>query len=303
MVALATLNLWTWRKFSQERATTAELRAALAEWQKSTSAAPARDRAEVARVEVSAAPARPAEAAPFVATPPPGSESQKAMRAWQERERRMMRDPEYRNARLDAARQELSQTRADAIRVVGMTAEQADRVIDLWVDRNLWFAEHADMANSGRLNGEAQAEMQRRSEAEQAEIRSLLGEEKYAAWTHYLQTGSERGEVNHFNSQLAAASAQMSPAIADRLVEVMYVEHQRSQEEQREFRRAARAAGTYEAQSREVRERWLESLRAANRRVHAAMSDSLTPAQLERLDAMLAMRLVPLEAALRVDAE
>lgn len=299
--ALAALSLWLWNELGHERKSAAELRAALAELQRASPVPEPPAIAGILQGEATPPPGPALDPPKVKVASTSGADVTRTIREFQERERRMMSDAEYRKLRIEAGRQELSRTRADAIRVVGMSADQADRLIDLWVQRNLWFSENSDLANGGRLNGDAQAEAKRRAEDEQVELRALLGEEKYAAWTRYLQMGSERAEVEQFNSQLATVSAQMSPAVADQLVEALFVEYEQGQRDQRVYRKSAAAMGTFDAGSREARERWVSVLRAANRRVLDRMGGSLTPVQLARLEDMLAAKLVPLEAALRVD--
>ena len=309
VAVLAALSLWLWRELTRQRDDDAALRAELAALQRSRIPAPPADHAiavpeEIARVPATtdASAKAPAPAATARAADKPGNATgNDVIRAWQERERQMLRDPAYRDAQREAARQQFAQTRADAIRVVHMTPAEADRVIDLWIERNLWFTEHGDVTGQGRMNEEMRVEMQRRSDAERAEVRDLLGAEKYDDWRHYLETGSERGEVNHLNSQLAIDSAAMSPAVADALVESFYREIERGQREYLDYRKALGAADPYENQGRDDRQHYLELMRAANDRVHDGMAASLNGTQLRKLDAMLAAKLAPIEAQLRLD--
>lgn len=298
LIALAALDLWMWRKFTRERESATELRTALSDVQQTPALSIRADHAVVERVETSLPLAATAPTAAVQAAP---AEKADPVRAWQERERQMLRDPQYRDAQRDAARRQFAQTYADAIRVVRMSPSQADRVIDLWIERNMWFTEHADLSGNGQMSDEARAEMQRRSDTEQAEVRDLLGPEKYASWQHYLQTGSERAEINLFNSQLAADSAPLTSELVDTLVESFYREMDRGQRDYREYRKSLGATDAYENPSRDDRQRYLDLMRAANDRIHDAMAGSLNAVQLRKLDAMLAAKLVPIEAQLRLD--
>ncbi len=51
------------------------------------------------------------------------------------------------------------------------------------------------------------------------------------------------------------------------------------------------------------RQRWLDLEKQANQRTHDTMAPLLSAAQLASLDEMLAARLVPIEAALRMQLE
>ena len=219
--------------------------------------------------------------------------------SWQDRERQMLRDPLYRDSLREAAKQRFAQTRADAIRAVGMSPEQADRVIDLWVERNLWLMENGDVTGNGNMSPERQSEMKRRTDAEQAEVRALLGDEMYADWTSYLQSSSERGEVNSMSAQLGGDA--LPAAKVDVLVAAFHAERQRAMQEYKEYRLALGATDPFANASVQDRQHYLDIERAANRRVHHAMAGSLTRVQLDKLDAMLNNRLVPIETALRLD--
>lgn len=306
LVGLATLSAWVWHLYTRELATTAELRAALSD---SRRAGTLTGLATVPPVEASARePPRPPPAVdPSGASAPTetttmGGQTGEMLRDWLERERRMMRDPAYRDSWRQAQRERFVGTRANAIRVVGMTEEQADRVVELWIDRNLWFMENSDLAIGGQLSEAAALEAKRRAAVEQSALIASLGEAKYDGWQHYLQTASERATVEQFNSQLTAQSAPMSLAVADALVEVLSVELQRSRLEYREYRLAAGATDAYANQGLADRQRYLELMREGNRRVHDAMAGSMTALQLERLHTMLERTLAPAEAALRIDS-
>jgi hypothetical protein len=223
------------------------------------------------------------------------------VRAWQQREREMLRDPPYRKSQVDAWRRRLAQTRADAIRVAGMTPEQADRVIELWAERNLRFTELG--ATTGEPPSEAvQAELKRAGEAEQAEVRELLGADKYEKWQWYLASGSERGEVGQLRVQLSTTAEPLRDSQADALVEVIYSERQRRSKEYEDY---VKAVGITDRNvvSAQDRQRWLDLEKESNQRIHHTIAGTLSGAQLSSLDEMLEARLVPIETALRMQLE
>ena len=220
------------------------------------------------------------------------------LKNWQQREREMLKDPEYRHSQVVEGRRRFAKVRADAIRVVGMTVEQADRMVDLWVERNLRFTE-LGATNGQPPSDEVQAEIKRAGAAEQAELRQLLGEETYARWQRYLVSGEERAEVSQFRAQLEGSGASLSDAQADALVEAIYTQRQRRSADYEEYVKAAGITDRYTV-SREDRQRWLDLETEANARIHTAMTASLSAAQLASLDESLAARLAPVEAALRL---
>jgi hypothetical protein len=307
LTATSTLSaLWSWQQLHIERTRAADLEFKLAALQSPGEQAPDPAARPPAREKPVDKP--PSDSTPALAQPAPQEtlsaqelEVRRHIRSMQQREREMLRDPNYRKAQLEAGRRQFARTRADAIRVVGMTPEQADRVVDLWVERNLRFTELGG-SSLERPSEAMQTEMKRAGEAEQAELRSLLGEEKYERWSRYLASSQERGEVSQFRFELSASADPLGDSQADALVEAIYSERQRRTREYEEY---VRSAGITDRNvvSPQDRQRWLDLEKEANQRVHEAVAGTLSRAQLARLDEMLAARLLPIETALRMQLE
>jgi hypothetical protein len=222
------------------------------------------------------------------------------MRAAAERERAMMRDPAYRQSQQDEMRRRYAPRRAEAIRV-GMTPEQADRVVDLEIGRFTRFQELGGIP--GQPPNEAmQADLKRAAEAEQAELRKLLGEDLFAKWNRYLASGQERAEVGLWRSQLSTTGEPLGDRQADALAESLYTERERRSREYEEY---VKRAGIVDRNivSPQDRQHWLDLEKQANQRTHDTMAGLLSSAQLRSLDEMLAARLAPVEAALRLQLE
>jgi hypothetical protein len=214
-----------------------------------------------------------------------------------QRERLMMRDPAFRQNRREEMRQRYAPLRADAIRV-GMTPQQADRVVDMELDRNLRFTDLGGSAGQ-TPTPEMIAEMKRVNDAAQTDLRQLLGDELFARWTQYQASGQERSEVSQWRAQLSEPiDDQKAYAIAQSL----YVERQRRSSEYEDYVKAAGITDRYTV-APEDRQRWLDLEKEANQRTHDAMAGTLSASQLASLDQMLAARLVPIEAALRLQLE
>jgi len=307
-VACAFSAVWSWWRLRLERAHVAQLEQQLASALAPVNAARTTDNTSASQpgttVTPAPSPTASASAAATAATsqpPPQSKEVVDHVRAWQQREREMLRDPAYRKSQVDAWRRRMAQTRADAIRVAGMTPEQADRVVELWAERNLRFIELG--ATTGEPPSEAvRAELKRTGEAEQAEVRELLGMEIYEKWQRYLASGSERGEVGQFRLQLSTTSEPLRDSQADALVEAIYSERQRRTNEYEDY---VQAMGITDRNmvSAQDRQRWLDLEKEANQRIHDTMAGTLSRAQLTSLDEMLGARLVPIETALRMQLE
>jgi hypothetical protein len=219
------------------------------------------------------------------------------MRKNAERERVMLRDPAYRQNQREEMRQRYAPMRADAIRV-GMTPQQADRIVDLELDRIAHYNEMAGTAGE-TPTAAVQAEMKREGEAAEAEAREMLGEDLYAKWNQFRASVQERGEVSQWRAQL---SEPLTDQQADAVAQSLYVERQRRSSEYEDYVKSAGITDRYVV-APEDRQHWLDLEKEANQRTHDAMAGSLSAAQLTSLDAMLAARLVPIETALKMQLE
>ena len=223
------------------------------------------------------------------------------LRTAQQREREMMRDPVYRKSRMDEWRRRYAQTRADAIRVVGLAPDEADQLIDLMIERNFNGVTLSGLPGE-TMNEEAQAEWKRINEQHDARLRELLGDEKYQRWEWYQKTSGERNEVSMFRAQLSTTPTPLQEYQADALVDALYVERRRRDREYDEYATAAGITNRYVVAPQD-RQRWIELEKASNQRIHDSMAGSLTRDQLGSLDAMLAANVAPAEAALRLQLE
>ena len=97
-------------------------------------------------------------------------------------QRRMLQDPRYRAAWRQQARLNYGLRRENIIRVVGLTPEQADAVIELQIDREL-----ARTEDPRALNEDFQAN----ERAHQAKLTELLGQEKSARLQEYMESRRE----------------------------------------------------------------------------------------------------------------
>jgi hypothetical protein len=299
-VTCAVIAGWSWWQLRVEREHVATLEMRL-EAQARTIASPT---SPVAVAPVSQAPSSPSSE-PAVTTADPEAARQEEIRkqilAAREHEREMMKDPAYRKSRIDDFRRRSFQTRADYIRVVGMTPEQADRVIELSVERNFRVMDLVGYAGESPTP-EAQLEMERIDHDQREEVRRLLGEAKYDKYKWYQTSGQERYDANLLRAQLSTTAEPLREQQVDTLVDALYsAREQRS----REYEDYVKAAGITDrnAVSPADRQRWLDLEKEANRRIHDAMSGTLSRSQLESLDEMLAQNLAPVEAVLRLQEQ
>ena len=298
-VLCAASAAWSWWQLRAERQRVATLEQQLA----SMPATPQSAVLPVPAALASSAPAPAPTAAPASPADPEAArekEVRNMIRASQVREREMMKEPDYRKARVDEMRRRLAPLRADAIRVAGLTPEQADRLVELQVERTLHYWEVVQEPGQQPTQAE-QAEMARFSENQQAELRALLGTEKYERWNLYQASAEERAEVSQFRASLTGTEP-LNDRQADALAEAMYAERQRRTQEYEEY---VKSAGITDRNivSPQDRQRWLDLEKQANQRILDAVAGTLSPAQLASLDESRATRLVPVENALRMQLE
>jgi hypothetical protein len=286
---------WFWQQMRDARQRADLLQSRLSALEIRQAAAPTSSRIAPTTAHAPASHPPAGAAVPAAQPPAPGVDG---VNAWEAHEREMLRDPEYRQSRIEESRQSFAAVRADAIRMLGMTPEQADRVIDLWVEGDLRFQELGGVTAGGRST-EAQAELKRGKDAEQEEVRALLGEEKYQQWQRYVASLGVRPEVTAFRAQLANSAEPLSDRQAEALVWALHTEREQSSNEFEEYRRN-NGSTDINTLTLEDRQRWIELQQQAAQRIHDAMTDTLTSTQLASLDKKLGRQQVAEETEYRL---
>lgn len=271
LAASAGVSLWMWRELQlareQQAALQDQLQAALAA--RVEARGPARTVATPAATVAAANPATPpaapasAQAATKKSGPPEGDEQIAA-------QRRMLQDPRYREAYREQARLNFGLRRENLIRVAGLSAEQADAVIELQIDRELKWIEDPDSVNQHFAASERE---------HQARLRELLGEEKHARLQQYMESRASRMRVDQFRNLLGGADMLRDDQV-EPLIAALHTENAQLQRELQEFRQAAASWNQFE-------ERRLELEKDAHARMHVSAASILSQTQLQKFDAML----------------
>ncbi|MEO8062243.1 MAG: hypothetical protein ABI821_05800 [Pseudomonadota bacterium] len=296
----------SWKRLNDERARVAALEQSLAALSAQSETPQLRTTAVISPPVVADKPS-PENAAAIVSSVPEFDRNSQQrdirqhLRALAQREKEMLRDSAYRTSVVNQHRRRFARTRAEVIRVTGMTEQQADGVIDVWVERDMRFGA------SGVAPGEPptesmQAELKRGGESDAAKLRMLLGNEKYEQLNRYLASGQERAEINEFRTQLSAGAQPLNDNQVDMLVDTIYAERQRSSADYEKYVLAAGITNRFVVSAND-RQNYLDLEHAANQRVHDAASASLSREQLVALDELLQARLAPSEAALRMQLD
>jgi hypothetical protein len=231
--------------------------------------------------------ALPATVAPTIAADPPAAtkgDPPAAMHVYLPsaddeiaRQRKLLTDPKYRDAWHEQRRAVYALRRDNLVRIVGLTPEQADAVLDLQIDR-----EQSRIENPGVPS---RAQEQADDAADQQRLREMLGDLKTQQLQKYMESRATRARVDDFRSVLSGADALREDQV-EPLIDALHVEDARMQQEMQEYRSALMNAGEPDAR-RQLGDRQIDNVKASYERMHSAAAPLLTSSQLDKLDAML----------------
>ena len=285
-------SLWFWTELRAERALNAELGTRLdslpAPTSPTDSPAPA-----AATAPVEATEPRAANYSAATSTARDGREASKQddVESYQ---RRMLKDPRYREAWRAQQRINYSLRRENLVRLLSLTPEQADGVIEIGIDRQLAWMEQTPAEPVPDNFAEQQRALHERYEREdQQRLRELLGEEKRAQFQQYMESRYTRAMVDQFRTSLAGVDLLREDQV-EPLISALHAESARMKEELLEYRASIDGEDPNAAQR--YAERSLEMLKASHERMHTAAAPILSGSQLKRLDVWLKQELDRQEA-------
>jgi hypothetical protein len=287
LLGSAAASVWLWGELRAERARSADLSARLDTATATPVAMPEPAVIPQAGQSVDTSPKAltPTSAEPVVTQSPMrvlGARHDE--RAYQ---RQLMRDPKYREAWRAQQRLTLTPRRANLIRLLGLSPDQADAVIDLSIERRIGWIERTP---PDTMTVEYVQQQQEREEAEERadrdRLRELLGETQRARLQEYVESRPSRMQVDRFRTQLAGADALRDDQV-EPLIAALHVEQSQMNQELSEYGDALNRDGDASDSRRRYGERKSELLKAAHGRMHAAAGAILSRTQLEALDALL----------------
>jgi hypothetical protein len=161
-------------------------------------------------------------------TPPPGARAREPG----ESRRRLMSHPEYR--KLIAAQQRLTmeQRFRDLPRALGLSADQANQMFDLITEQTMASQE----GGFRRVNSQEEMQALSRANAErqqayEAKMTALLGESGMAKYADYRESMQSRSEVRMLGNELIGSSDPLREDQMEPLLNVMYTEQKRLNQE------------------------------------------------------------------------
>ncbi|HEX7013057.1 MAG TPA: hypothetical protein VF161_09925 [Steroidobacteraceae bacterium] len=328
-VSFALTSVHLVRQLRAERAQAAQLQARIEQLEKASraSAAPPATPADTTVFEPPSAqtPKEPTSEPPkpvgLISLAPPSGrlapasalrsdeERARMLKEHMERQRALLKDPEYREAMLAQQKASLSRMYPDLAEEINLTDDEAERFATLLAEQQLRSMEMG-MAWSTQPESPAEAEERLRrfreqEKANQAELEQLLGAQRYQAWKEYQETLGARYQVNELRSLFAAQGVPLQEELTKPLMSAM------ADEQRREMEEAARVFATSGRTQASVSSRGLvpmlgldegsaERLAQSQRRVREALSPYLTAEQLEVLEAEQETQLELHRASLRV---
>lgn len=130
------------------------------------------------------------------------------------RQRELMKDPEYRQAMRTQQRFSLQHLHPDLAGDLNLSQEQADRLLDLLADQQLHGMQSnvpftADSPLSQAEIAQMQKDMQQRQQNDRAEIAALLGDGGLQQWEDYQNSMGARMRVRQLSSELDGAGVPL----------------------------------------------------------------------------------------------
>ena len=296
-VASSATAMWLWHELRAERFRSADLTAQL-------NARPAVDGNAISSTVIETPPAPVSAASQAEASSPPASRPRdpkqvSSQAQWQEYQRRLLANPRYLDERRAQRRLELAARREEAMRLLGFTAEEADGVINLWVENEIRSeirqTSNVDASDLEALRTRIAAEERANLEA----LQKLLGEKKAEQWRDYFSTLGTRNRVNQLQGQLSGAEMLRDDQI-EPLISAIHTEVMQMRREVRDFRESLDWQTDQAKSQQQSQEHEIELMIGTQERIRASTAGILSRAQLEKLDAMLAREIEARRSNLRM---
>lgn len=231
------------------------------------------------------------------------------MRESIERQRALLRDPEYREALMAQQKAMLPHMYPDLAQELGLTPEESDALMTVLADHQIRSMENSRFAFDGPPTPEQMNELQRKAQEERErhdrEIRRVLGEEKWRAWQEYQSTMGVRHQVRELKTTLEMNGVPLMDYQVKPLQRALADMQQQQMQELSRGGRIAAMASSGDALANpltqiELMEAQIQRQREHNARTRDALASILTPEQLQHFEAQQDAQLKIQEAHLRL---
>jgi hypothetical protein len=220
-------------------------------------------------------------------------------------QREMMKDPEYRKARLAQTRMTIPQNFPGLVEELGLSPEEADRLFDLLAENQLEMTDVSMLAAT--INGvppdpavrddanRRRMELQRRQDES---LTAMLGPGRYSQWQEYQQTRGPRQQVMQLARTFEGMGASLTAEQSRSLTTAYIAEQKRQSEEMQRMITDLRQPDPAN-QARMMEERF-KIQAESNRRIVDAARGHLNAQQLDALQASLDQELAMNRASSRL---
>jgi hypothetical protein len=204
-----------------------------------------------------------------------------------DRQRAMLKDPEYRELMRDQQKMGMRRMYGDMETMLDLSKEEAERVMDVLAEQQVRSMEQRPhFGMDGTQPDQAAIREQQRVFEEtrrknETELAAALGS-KYGEWQEYQQSMWSRSQVMRLKETLAGSDEPLRQDQVKPLVQALAREQQQMQTNGMRGGQYARGPSTPENQLR-MQEEWLERTAQSHERVRNAVSNLLTPSQLQQL--------------------
>jgi hypothetical protein len=250
-------------------------------------------------------------------------EDRERLREAQIRQRRLLKDPEYRAAMIEQSKLAMRQMYADAASELGLSAVEMDRVLTLLAERSVPDPEMITAYSPpepGSPPDEAQVRRWRefameRQRQRDADLRNLLGDSRFSQWQDFERALPERQQARQLRHEFASAGVPLNREQEQALGRLLADEQRRMQDEHAKTvpagtpktlsvapsgavfaSRAPISAGDAMRRQREI----LEATERSNQRLRDAAASILTPEQLAALMQQREAQVATQRASLRI---
>ncbi len=201
-----------------------------------------------------------------------------------ERQRTLMKDPEYREAMQAQQKMVLMRSNPNVARDLNLSAEQMDQL----------FGTLADQAVRGMENMEMNRKATGQQRANEAELKRVLGETKFREWQEYQALSGVRWEADRVRASLAGAGVPLDDTLVKPLLKTLQQQQQKMME-QMTANAAAPVHGRIMASNgfitepgnnevMEMQQKALEATAQHQRRQRDALARVLSPEQIKVIE-------------------
>ncbi|MGH8238931.1 MAG: hypothetical protein ACREXP_18190, partial [Steroidobacteraceae bacterium] len=153
------------------------------------------------------------------------------MKASMERQRALLRDPDYREAMLAQQKMALRRSNPNVARDLDLTAEQVDRLFNTLAEQQMRAMENTSPMRWGEQPDAAKMQEFHRKNMEQqsaneAELKRALGEGKYREWQEYQSMAGVRWEADRVRASLASAGVPLEENLTKPLLKTLAEQQQ-----------------------------------------------------------------------------